>query len=347
MGSVTLWVGEDHLMLVELRGFTETYRRFYFKDVQSIVIRPTDRARTWSILLGLVALALAGIASGAGPGWSIFWGSLAGLSFVALVVNLALGQSSDCTLRTALQAVDLRPLRRLRRARGVVDRLRPLIELEQGALAEEDLAARAMEAAAPEALPGAESQAVAGPPPTALPPVAPAPLRPPIVGPNRPLRHETGKVHEVLAYVLLLSAVVVVVPVVYFNILLNAALSVVFLGRIGCIVAALARQNHSDLPLDMKRFAWTALGWECVMMVLGFVYAIIMMVQLFNSGIFDPGSATPPSPMAIMDLMKNKPGFKIMALLSSVASLALGIWGLVVHRRLRPAGGEPWQTLPI
>ena len=44
LGSHSLWIGEDHLLLVELRGFTETYRRFYFRDVQAIILRRTDRA---------------------------------------------------------------------------------------------------------------------------------------------------------------------------------------------------------------------------------------------------------------------------------------------------------------
>jgi hypothetical protein len=362
MGSVTLWAGEDHLMLVELRGFTETYRRFYFKDVQAIVVRPTDRARTRSILLGLLGLALAGVAMGAGRGWNVLWGSLAGLAIVALAVNLALGRGCECSLRTALQEVDLRSLRRLRRARRVVDRLRSLIELEQGALAGDELAARVREAAAPPVAvvapgtpsagtaPGppvvAESPTMARCPAVAPPPVVPGAPWPPILRPDLPLRCENGRAHEALAYVLLLSAVVDVVPVIYFNLVLNASLGLVFLGRLACIVTALARQNRSDLPLAMKRFAWAALGRECVIMVLGFVNAVIVIVQMFDSGIFNPESATPPSPLAIMDLMKNNPRFKIMALLSSGASLVLGVWGLVLHRRLRLTGREPWHPLP-
>jgi len=328
LGSDSLWVGEDHLLLVELRGFTETYRRFYFRDVQVIILRRTDRAGTAGILLGLLGLVFLGFATGAGPGWNVVWGSVSGLLFLALVVNVALGPSCSCVLRTALQTVRLRSLGRLRRARRVIERLRPHIELEQGSLTPDEMLVRARATVEPSAA------------------VPTAPPRQPIVGGGRATRHDTGRAHELLAYVLLFSAVVVVVPVLHFHVLLSVALSIVFLARMACLVAALARQHHSDLPAPIKTFAWTAFGFEVVIMALGIVTGAVTVFKMLDSGALTPSSSTPPAPLAIMELVRTNPLYRASAFLSSLIWLTLGVRGLLLHRRLASTRGDTWQTLP-
>lgn len=352
LGSTTLWIGDDHLLLVELRGFTETYRRFYFRDVGAILVRRTRRAAVWSALLGVPGLVFLGIAARAGPGWNVFWGCLAGLAFLALAANIVLGPSCKCALWTPLQTVDLRSLRRLRRARRVVDRLRPYLELEQGRLTGDEILERLRGTAGAVPASGAPGTPAPPAPPVVETPAARAAAAAATAGPgialagrSRPLRHDNGRVHEILAYVLLGSAVVAVVPILYFNILLNAALSLVFLGRIACIVAALARQNHSDLPREIRRFPWAAFAWDAVVMVTGFFYGAIIVFQMLDAGLLEPG-AGPASPVTMIEFLRNKPGFKLIAFVSSVAFLTLGVWGLVLQRRLRPAGQPPWQTLP-
>jgi hypothetical protein len=42
MSHPSLWLGEDHLLCVDSNGYAETYKRFYFRDVQAI----TDSAQT-------------------------------------------------------------------------------------------------------------------------------------------------------------------------------------------------------------------------------------------------------------------------------------------------------------
>jgi hypothetical protein len=328
LGSDTLWIGEDHLLLVELRGFTETYRRFYFRDVQAIILRRTDRAGTMGILLGLLGLVFLAFATGAGPVWNVVWGSVSGLLFLGLAVNVALGPSCHCVLRTALQTVRLRPLGRLRRARRVLERLRTHIELEQGALTPDERVARARAAA------GEEGVAAA---PSAAAPVVPP--RPPVVGAERVTRHDTGRAHETLAYALLFSAIVGVVPVLYFHITLSVALSVVFLGRMACLVAALARQHHSDLPASLKTFAWTAFGFEAAIVILGMVSGVVMVFRMLDSAVLT-------TPLAIMEKVRGNPLYKVSAFLSSLAWLTLGVWGLLLHRRLASTRGNTWQTLP-
>ena len=162
--------------------------------------------------------------------------------------------------------------------------------------------------------------------------------RPPIVGSERSTRHDTGRAHEALAYALLFSAVAGVVPVLYFHVLLSVALSVVFLGRMACLVAALARQHHSDLPAPIKTFAWTAFGFEVAIMSLGIVTGVVMVFKMLESGAL--------TPLAIIERVRSNSLYKVSAFLSSLGWLTLGVWGLLLHRRLASRRGNTWQTLP-
>src|SRR5882724_2221817 len=41
-GVSSLWLGPDHLLVVEIAGITEKYRRFYFRDIQAVIVEPRD-----------------------------------------------------------------------------------------------------------------------------------------------------------------------------------------------------------------------------------------------------------------------------------------------------------------
>ena len=45
--SSRIYLGEDHLLSVESNLSTEKYYRFYFSDIQAIIVRRTDRAALW------------------------------------------------------------------------------------------------------------------------------------------------------------------------------------------------------------------------------------------------------------------------------------------------------------
>ena len=134
IGSHTrLYRGADHLLQVSSVTFSESYKRFYFRDIQAfIVIRTHD----WIVVIGLLlmlALGLTGLAVGVGDSvGSIVLGSFAALSLVlALVVGLR-GPSCRCYVRTAVQTETLPSLNRLRRVDKVLAELKPLLDAAQG-----------------------------------------------------------------------------------------------------------------------------------------------------------------------------------------------------------------------
>jgi hypothetical protein len=138
----SLWLGGDHLLCLDATGYTESYKRFYFRDIQAITLRQTNRWIIWAVIQGSVAglFALSALAS---QEVTVRWlfAIVAALFFLVLAVNLARGPTCVCHLRTAVQTEPLVSLNRVRRARRVLDRLRPLILQAQGPLAPEDIPA--------------------------------------------------------------------------------------------------------------------------------------------------------------------------------------------------------------
>jgi hypothetical protein len=136
IGYITLWIGEDHLLSIDSKRFSEDYKRFYYQDIQSITIRKTVVGKVQSITLGLLCLGffLLGLFTGESQGWQIFARWLFGLCLLGLVINLLRGPTSVCHLQTAVQTTRLPSLNRMKNAQKALNLLKPLIAKAQGAL---------------------------------------------------------------------------------------------------------------------------------------------------------------------------------------------------------------------
>ena len=142
-GRSSLWLGKDHILSVEANGYTETYKRFYFRDIQALILRKTATWLVWGTVLGSIAALFALIAVLGGDvvvAW--IFGILGGFFGLALAFYLAAGPTCAAQLRTAVQTEEVPSLCRLRRARKVLARLRPLLAEAQGQLAPEEIPAR-------------------------------------------------------------------------------------------------------------------------------------------------------------------------------------------------------------
>lgn len=131
-----LYLGPDHLLLTEKSLFKEHYRRFYFRDLQAIIWTAN---RLWlvyalilfslALLLGIMAL----IAAGSGAEYIIF--IVAGLPLLLGLYCLWQGPTCKCSLKTAVQQVQLTPITRVKQVRKLLDQLRPLIQEHQSGFA--------------------------------------------------------------------------------------------------------------------------------------------------------------------------------------------------------------------
>jgi len=145
----SLWLGDDHLLLVESAFFVETYKRFFFRDIQTITMRKTDARKIWNWILGmflfvsgLLILAIPGDANTAKIVLGIIVLTIFG---IPLLLNNLFGPTCACQIRTAVQTENLPSLRRVRQTRKVLDKIRPLIVAAQGEISSEEVNARMRE----------------------------------------------------------------------------------------------------------------------------------------------------------------------------------------------------------
>jgi hypothetical protein len=133
MQRCRLWLGPDHLLLVAASAIGERYKRFYFADIQSLVLH-----RKWSFpvasLLWLPFIAWAAGAAAFAQAGLAFWALIAATAALAagMIAHLVwLGRGCKCYIRTAVQTEQIPTLHRLRTAQKVLARIRPLIEAAQ------------------------------------------------------------------------------------------------------------------------------------------------------------------------------------------------------------------------
>lgn len=129
----SLWLGADHLLFVDSNGYTESYKRFYFRDIQAFVVQKNQTATIINIVLTILFVLVAASALSVQlAGLKYFLFSLAGGIAFIMLINLLRGQTCRCFLRTAVQIEQLPPLNRVRRAQKIFARIRPIIVAAQG-----------------------------------------------------------------------------------------------------------------------------------------------------------------------------------------------------------------------
>jgi hypothetical protein len=131
--STSYWLGPDHLLVVVVAGYVESYRRFLFSDIQALVVQKDRDQLIWGVIasgLGLLCLVAALLsAGGQTPGAAVSIFLLLGLLAGMLVVgNWLRGPTCICHIRTAVQTVPLPQITRWRKAQKLIAELEALIE---------------------------------------------------------------------------------------------------------------------------------------------------------------------------------------------------------------------------
>jgi hypothetical protein len=313
-GFTTLWLGEDHLLLLDSSGYSESYRRLFLKDIQAIVLRRNDRWIGAMAILGLLVV-LPGVATAATDEpvrW--FWAFPLAAFILAFLVNLLRGPTCACHVMTPLGPTEIKTIRRFRQARRMLRVVRPRIEALQGAMPAEEIAARL--AALPAPAPAAERAAAGATGPRPAPPPRPARVLP----------------HALLVTLLVLDAVVAAFQISSPVPALATGGLVLLLAQIACALTAVVRQSGSDLARPVRRFAWISLGFFGGVMV---SLVLLTFVEIFSAAV----AGQPPPPL---------PGLQAagwMALPRLAAALLLSIWGFVVLAGRRRDKEGAWLTL--
>lgn len=133
VSRASLWLGADHLLSIETNGYTESYKRFYFRDIQAFIVQKTPLVNVTNV--GLTVLSLLFLVPALVADDAVAKGVLAsigGIFALILIISLLRGPTCRCYLRTAVQIEELPSLNRVRRAQKVFARVRPLIAAAQG-----------------------------------------------------------------------------------------------------------------------------------------------------------------------------------------------------------------------
>jgi len=135
--SASLWTGADHLLSVRSARFQEQYKRFYFRDIQAIVITKVPRflvpKRLLAAALLLIAVAILNARVAPFAGWVYL---LVGI-LAAGWLYISLAHSCTCRLYTAVSREDLPSLYRMWTARKALAELERRIAQVQGVFTED------------------------------------------------------------------------------------------------------------------------------------------------------------------------------------------------------------------
>jgi hypothetical protein len=128
-----LYLGTDHLLLIEQLILVERYKRFYYRDIQAITATQSSRWLVFAGLWGFLTL-LAALPFFVHNPIALIAGALfTGLFGFAFVHNLIQGPTCIVRLRTAVQTHRIAPLERIRDFRRGMDAIEPLIRTAQSA----------------------------------------------------------------------------------------------------------------------------------------------------------------------------------------------------------------------
>ena len=317
-GRYTLWLGPDHLLHVRSVTASEEYKRFAYADIQALMAFKSHRGKFQNALLLVLMVIFGMIGYPMDFEGRATFGVIIGFLALILLINISRGPTCRAYVQTAVQREELPSVGRFGTYRRMLQRIRPHIEAAQGQLD-------------PMAL--AEMQPVAQPRPAARPHVPAEPVRP-----GDPRWHRR-------LFIALLADGLVGLSVFYAGwIASGAPADWGWLFRVVGIVttvlvvvfalAAIVRQQNTDLTPGIKKLAWAGLGYVCLDLVLAWVFWVIAAFQ--NVG--DPKNAS------LMIRMWTEPNlffpewFQYLMVGLTVLAFLLAVIGLTSVRR--PRTGE-------
>ena len=240
-----LWMADDHLLHVRDSGYSEAYRRFYFRDIQALTICATSRGRWINIIFASIAIVCLTF-----PGLVLYYvglhipglimTSIPSLFFSAAILgNTLRGPTSKFRLYTAVQAEELPSLDRLRAARKAFPMIQAAVESVQGAVPRE------------QAGPGVAA-------------ITDEPEESPVE-----LRHTRATIHGVVFALLAGGIAWAVLDMFFAHQVLEIFSLLEMLALLSCTVAAMIHQVDSTIPKSLQRFTWYLFGFLVLSFIVG------------------------------------------------------------------------------
>lgn len=246
-----LFLGEDHLLCVYNKRFEEEYRRFYFKDIQALIVRRNRRDLLWNIIFLFLIIITLYIGTDLWP-VAAFLGGL-------IFINRLLGPTCICHIQTAVSKEALPSLHRVKNAQKVINRIIPHIEIEQGRLEPDDIVEN-MQRVAEKAVSAEDLKSHAE-------------LS------DHPANSYNGTIHKILYGLLLGSCLTTMLdlffesmPTTFVNIMISSVLIIL-------VITALVKQQGSSLRREIRRITWATMVYFMICLVIGYVGFILVFIK--------------------------------------------------------------------
>lgn len=247
----SLWMGPDHVLRLRRNPFSESYRRYYFRDIQAIVL--TELSNTGAhygyTVAGMLALTTGVLFYARHP----VWATLCALLALSVFFVSWRWPTSASYVKTSVSTEKLPSLGRLRAAKKTVAILKAEIEKVQGIVSPD-----AALAEAPAMRAGAA--------------VAPAPR----------LRHASGRTHWILFALMLVRGAVAAISFGWraypgaFGIVEEVLGMTILL----VVIFAAVQQRGSDLALGVRRLVYGTLAWYLANGLAAFVIGIYVVTTI-------------------------------------------------------------------
>lgn len=130
-----LWLGADHIILIEESTVSQIYRRFYFKDIEGIIISDSSRHIIYLIISIVLTIVMARVFSSTGA-FADTSGQILSFSILALILLIGIwqiigGRISSLSIQTKNGPCNLPIRMRHRKMKKLVNKVIPLINTVQ------------------------------------------------------------------------------------------------------------------------------------------------------------------------------------------------------------------------
>lgn len=319
-GKFSLWLTNDHLLHVRNRGDSEEYKRFYYHDIQSLLLRKTSKGTILNVIFGILSFACLAILALAVIRWKwqpfplIAWSVMTAIFLFSFLSNVLRGGTCTCHLQTAVHHQELRSLSRIRASMKALALVIERVEQTQGFLSPEHLLS--IGATQPQPLPASGS-------------TSPAEI---------PKKYYGGNAHWVLFGLMILQGLQTLILIFYRATAFYLWTSSMSFPIVIAMILAIIRQRKSTLPGSIINTVWVSLATYVIVGVISYFYTFFYAMANMNT--FNPWETA----RAIMELspLDSLP-WLIVHIVKSALYILLGSVGLILvlrYRRGTSASGE-------
>ncbi|MDH3999191.1 MAG: hypothetical protein OET90_10185, partial [Desulfuromonadales bacterium] len=263
------------MLAIDGNTYQERYQRYYFKDIQALTIRLTNRGKILNGALILATLLTAIITFSVyqtDPTIETFsmGGIIGGLFSLILIVNLIQGPTCICHIKTPISLNLLPSLHRLRTAKKAIARISPMIEQHQGVLTPDVAAQLQAQRPAPHASVTPPEKMLVGEK---------------IAATTSQQHAYNGWAHWALATGLLLTAAYCVSYLYLYGVFMASLGLIMAGGLLTVAIIAMSKQVSTSLSTWLKSVPWFVVASLFIGAIAGYFAA---MLNIISSGQIGP-----------------------------------------------------------